>query len=268
MELQQSELQRALLTLFNHSEQTQNMNTFLLNLFKAPQSSQAQAQEVEQQQQFQHQNQQPQQQHHMNPEACLNEYYMRLFASRHATSNQDFGSGNAEDYPVPSAKRFKAAPVDQQQQFQSLLLNKYLPTSPAAQHHPQKHQHQPTSKRLSSEDIPHHHNFTQKQALSNSTLSSSSTSSDMLNTSPRSLLSNSDESASSSNSAENVSPLDALLHLANSTFTSHFQHGHGQRHDTEASQQQQHQALLLNNIYKLKKHGMYVNDENNGLLGN
>jgi hypothetical protein len=229
---QQNDLQRALQTLFQHSEQTQNMNNFLVNLLKNPQLTQPVVQQP--------------QQHQFNPEAYFNEYYMRLFGSRYS---QDFVSNSAHDMEQaePSAKRFKPASL--------AVPSTYLPQ----QQKPNKPQYE--QQRLSSEMPAYGSN-----SLSNS---NSSSSSEVLNTSPRSLLSNSEsESASSVNSTENVSPLDALLHLANSTFTGHFQRSAQQGHEGSIEPSQQQQALILNNIYKLKKHAMYVNDENNGLLGN
>ena len=133
------------------------------------------------------------------------------------------------------------------------------------------------TKRLSSEDAYLAHNHHQpsakagsfsSSATSSSSTSSSSTPHDVLNTSPRSLLSNSSESDSTSSSTTNsasestVSPLDALLHLANSTFTANnSSHFHGHRPGSGDIE-----PPLLANIYKLKK-SLYASDEN-GLLGN
>jgi len=77
----------------------------------------------------------------------------------------------------------------------------------------------------------------------------------VLNSSPRSFLSNSDDTTGLSgvNSCENVSPLDALLHLANTTFTNKM-----------AQQIKQEEAVLMSSFKKSPN--MYTSDEN-GQLG-
>lgn len=135
-----------------------------------------------------------------------------------------------------------------------MFFNKYL--LPSAQTFHDKHS---KALKLPLDDQPKSFNFSSASSTTSSSTSSLGSNFEALNSSPRSHLSNPDETTSPNNSTENVSPLDALLHLANSTFTNNMTSHFGSKIMEEAS--------ILNSINNLRKNSGTFGNEENGLIG-